>query len=109
MSSYKLIYGCRFCGTVISEKSLKVCETHYDVIVKKYCNLIEDREDNPQNKPHKAGELFLKLCCKQCRVEMGLHCLASAQFPVLKGLTMLLKCHLYVFDSYDVPFEVNIQ
>ncbi|XP_017132913.1 uncharacterized protein LOC108149677 [Drosophila elegans] len=95
-------YGCRFCGNIVSYKSSKVNETPYDVLLAKTFNLI------PEDKVRVTeGEKFQNLHCSKCRTELGLHCLESEKNGQLKGLKLLQKVHLLVYDSYEVPLETS--
>nr|XP_016927445.1 uncharacterized protein LOC108008166 [Drosophila suzukii] len=101
MSGFKVVYACRFCGNIISYKSCKVNETPYDILLTRTFNLIQNDKIRVTN-----GEMFQNLHCSQCRMELGLLCLKSEKNARLKGLSLLEKVHLVVFDSYEVPFEM---
>lgn len=102
MSNFKIAYACRYCGNIIGYRSAKAGETPYDVLLTKTYNLIhEDKIRVTSN-----GETYQNLHCSKCRLELGLLCLASVESPQLKGLGLLQKVHLVVYDSYEVPFEM---
>ncbi|KAH8401974.1 hypothetical protein KR009_008962 [Drosophila setifemur] len=101
MTGYKIAYACRFCGNIISYRSCKVGETYYDILLSRTFNLIPEDKIRMTN-----GEKFHNMHCSKCRLELGLLCLHSELNGQLRGLTLLQKAHLVVYDSYEVPFEM---
>ncbi|KAH8356697.1 hypothetical protein KR200_003052 [Drosophila serrata] len=102
MSNFKIAYACRYCGNIIGYKSAKAGETPYDVLLTRIYNLLyENRIRVTSN-----GEKYLNLHCSKCRLELGLHCLASEKNIELNGISLLQKAHLVVYDSFEVPFEL---
>ncbi|XP_033154945.1 uncharacterized protein LOC117137554 [Drosophila mauritiana] len=101
MSAFKIAYACRYCGNIVSYKSAKVNETPYDLLLSRTFNLIKEDRIRETN-----GERFQNLHCSKCRMELGLLCLQSERNVQLKGLSLLEKVHLVVYDSYEVPFEM---
>lgn len=101
MSAFKIAYACRYCGNIVSYKSAKVNETPYDLLLSRTFNLIQEDRIRETN-----GERFQNLHCSKCRMELGLLCLQSERNVQLKGLSLLEKVHLVVYDSYEVPFEM---
>ncbi|XP_017068819.1 uncharacterized protein LOC108106350 [Drosophila eugracilis] len=95
MSSFQISYGCRYCGNIISYKSCKVNETTYDLILSKTFNILPENKIRMTN-----GEKYQNLYCLKCLMELGMLCLESEQNGQLKGLSLLEKVHLVVFDSY---------
>ncbi|EDX15548.1 GD15408 [Drosophila simulans] len=85
----------------LAYKSAKVNETPYDLLLSKTFNLIQEDRIRETN-----GERFQNLHCSKCRMELGLLCLQSERNVQLKGLSLLEKVHLVVYDSYEVPFEM---
>ncbi|EDV56361.1 uncharacterized protein LOC6546878 [Drosophila erecta] len=102
MAAFKVAYACRYCGNVVSYKSAKVNETPYDLLLNRTFNLIQEEKILETN-----GGQFRNLHCSKCRMELGLLCLQSEKNAELKGLSLLEKVHLVVYDSYEVPFEMT--
>ncbi|KAH8254914.1 uncharacterized protein [Drosophila bipectinata] len=101
MSGYKVAFACLKCGNIISYKSCKLGETRYDVLLTTTYNLILEDKIRVTN-----GEKFQNVYCSKCRMELGLLCLESYSNQQLKGVTLLQKALLIVYDSYEVPFEL---
>ncbi|XP_070069503.1 uncharacterized protein [Drosophila takahashii] len=101
MSGFKVVYACRYCGNIIGYKSCKLNETPYDLLLTRTFNLIQNDRIGATD-----GERFQHLHCSKCRTELGLLCLQSERNARLKGLSLLEKVHLVVYDSYEVPFEM---
>ncbi|KAH8271584.1 hypothetical protein KR018_009685 [Drosophila ironensis] len=101
MSGFKVAYACRFCGNIIGYKSAKAGETRFDVLMTSTHNLILEHKIRVT-----GGEKFQIAYCSKCRMEMGMLCLESESNEPLKGITLLQKGHLLVYDSYEVPFEL---
>ncbi|EDV36188.1 uncharacterized protein Dana_GF12830 [Drosophila ananassae] len=101
MSGYKVALACLKCGNIISYKSCKVGETHYDVLLTTTYNLHLEDKIRITN-----GEKFQNVFCSKCGMELGLFCLESDLNQQLKGVTLLQKALLVVYDSYEVPFEL---